>query len=146
MYHVLVPVDIDKPRAAAQVEAVRDLPNASEDVKADVLYVFEEVDMPVDGAGPAYIDELNRNLETLRKLPQTVEMVAEELEESGIETSVHSVTGEPASAILEIAEGFDVDALVLGARQRSPIGKVLFGSVAQAVILESERPITIASG
>ncbi|MFC6716994.1 universal stress protein [Natrialbaceae archaeon GCM10025810] len=144
MYHVLLPVDIDEARARAQVEAVLDLPGASESVRVDVLHVFEEIDVPADDDGRAFIDELNRNLENLRELPQTVDSVVDELEDAGVETSVHSVTADPASAILEVAEDFDVDAIVIGARRRSPVGKVLFGSVTQAVILESDRPVTVA--
>lgn len=37
-----------------------------------------------------------------------------------------------------------VDALVVGVRQRWPVGKVLFGSVVQGVVLDSGRPVVVA--
>lgn len=40
-------------------------------------------------------------------------------------------------AILELAEKDDVSTIVIGVRHRSPVGKLLLGSVAQRVILEA---------
>ena len=47
--------------------------------------------------------------------------------------------------VRHVATGDDVDAIVVGARRRSPVGKVLFGSVAQAVLLESEQPVIVTA-
>lgn len=144
MYRVLLPVGIDRTRARGQVEAVLDLPRATEEVHVDVLHVFDRIDIPTEEAGEGYIDELSRDIENARKLPQAVDTVVDGLAEAGIEAEVHSVTGDPAPAILEIADELAVDALVLGVRQRSPVGKVLFGSVVQGVILDSDRPVIVA--
>lgn len=100
--------------------------------------------MPEEEAGEGYIEELSRDLENARKLPQAVDTLVDGLAEEGVDATVHSVTGDPTTAILEIADEFDVDALVLGLRQRSPVGKVLFGSAVQAVILESDRPVIVS--
>lgn len=143
MYRVLIPIDTEEPRARAQAEAVAALPNAEEELKADLLYVFEEVDSVADEAGDFYIEEVNRNLKEYQGLPDTIDLVVEILEDAGVETAVHDVTGDPAPAILDIAEEFDAASIVLGSRRRSPVGKVLFGSVTQAVILDSDRPVTV---
>lgn len=144
MYRVLVPVDIDRARARGQVEAILDLPEAAENVHVDVLHVFERIDMPAEEAGEGYIEELSREIEDARQLPQAVDTVVDGLAEAGIEAEVHSVTGDPGPAILGVAEELAVDALVVGVRQRSPVGKVLFGSVVQGVILDSDRPVIVA--
>lgn len=144
MYRVLVPVDIDKARARGQVEAILDLPEAAENVHVDVLHVFERIDMPTEEAGGGYIEELSREIEDARRLPQAVDTVVDGLAAAGIEAEVHSVTGDPGPAILEVADELAVDALVVGVRQRSPVGKVLFGSVVQGVILDSDRPVIVA--
>ncbi|WP_255167222.1 universal stress protein [Natrononativus amylolyticus] len=144
MYRVLAPVDTDEERAQAQIDTLLDLPSATDELRVDVLYVYEEIDAPGDEAGPAYIDEINRSLKDLQGLPDTVSRVVNSLRESGVEVEAHDVTGDPASAILELADEFDVNAISLSARRRSPVGKVLFGSVTQAVILDSERPVIVA--
>ena len=46
-------------------------------------------------------------------------------------------------AILQEVETLKPDLLVIGARQRSPVGKALLGSVAQTLILDSKVPILL---
>ncbi|WP_255190655.1 universal stress protein [Natronobeatus ordinarius] len=144
MYRILIPIDIGEDRVRSQAEAVVDLPQSVDEVRADVLYVYEEIDSPADEAGSTYIEEINRNIKDLQGLPDTADLLVELLEDAGIETAVHDVAGDPATAILEVADELEVNAIVLGARRRSPVGKVLFGSVTQAVILDSECPVIVA--
>lgn len=145
MYRVLAPIDSDEPRTRAQIEAIRDLPDAGETVRVDLLHVYEEIDSPGDEAGTSYIRELNERIEDLQGTPETVGLAVEELENAGIEAEVHDVTGDPVSAILEVAEEFDVNAIAVGTRSQTPVGKVVFGSVAQGVIIDSDRPVLVAS-
>lgn len=49
--------------------------------------------------------------------------------------------GYPAREITEYADEQDARYVVIGGRKQSPVGKVLFGSVAQAILLEAERPV-----
>lgn len=143
MYRMLVPVDVDETRAGAQADAVLDVAAEMSDLQVDVLFVHEEIDAPGDEAGTAYIDAINENLQNLQGLPESTTVLVDRLREAGVDAEVHSVTGDPATAILELAAEFDVDTIVLGARRRSPVGKVLFGSVTQSVILDSDCPVTV---
>lgn len=144
MYRLLVPVDIDKTRARAQIDTILDMPHPANSIHVDVLHVFEQIDLPTEEAGEGFIDELHRDFTDMREPPQAVDTAITGLQDAGVDVTSHLVTGKPAQAILMAADELDIDALVLGVRRQSPVGKVLFGSVVQAVILDSERPVIVA--
>lgn len=48
---------------------------------------------------------------------------------------------EPAEDIVEFADEIKASMIVIGVRKRRPTGKVLFGSVAQDVILNASQPV-----
>jgi nucleotide-binding universal stress UspA family protein len=48
---------------------------------------------------------------------------------------------EPGDDIIEFAEEVGASMIIIGVRKRRPAGKLLFGSVAQHVILHAERPV-----
>jgi nucleotide-binding universal stress UspA family protein len=51
------------------------------------------------------------------------------------------VAQDVAEAVLAVAEELDAALVVLGIRRRTPVGKLLMGSVAQRVILDAECPV-----
>jgi nucleotide-binding universal stress UspA family protein len=147
MYRVLLPIDESESRARAQAEAVLELPDAGE-VVVDVVHVHEGVSSPdaewaAGGFSEEYAEQMDENLRERATLPDAVETVTALLEGADIEYEVHESVGEPAETILNAADDRDSDAIVIGVRKRSPVGKVLFGSTAQGVILDSDRPVTV---
>lgn len=54
--------------------------------------------------------------------------------------------GEPAEEIIREADREGARYVVVGGRRRSPVGKALFGSVSQSVILNADQPIVFAKG
>lgn len=48
---------------------------------------------------------------------------------------------EPAEDIVEFADEIKASLIIIGVRKRRPAGKVIFGSVAQDVILNSSQPV-----
>jgi nucleotide-binding universal stress UspA family protein len=143
MYHVLLPIDIEGDRARSQVALLESLPIDADEITATVLHVYESVDAPADEAGSAVIDEINESIEELRGVPDSVELVAARLDELGITNDRVLHVGDPAEAIQSVARDRDVDAIVLGMRKRSPVGKALFGSVSQTVLLNTDRPVIV---
>jgi nucleotide-binding universal stress UspA family protein len=59
-----------------------------------------------------------------------------------IETEIIA-SDKPAEAIAQAAERFDADAICLGSHGRSGLAETLLGSVAQAVVQSSKRPVLI---
>ena len=51
------------------------------------------------------------------------------------------LVGEPSERIIEYAKEHDASYVVVSGRKRSPVGKVLFGSVTQAILLNGDRPV-----
>ncbi|AFZ74789.1 universal stress protein [Natronobacterium gregoryi] len=146
MYRVLLAADEKESRVRTQAEAV--VQRAADDHVVDVLYVHEEVTLPdaewaVGGFFETYAEEMADAIREVDRLPASVEIAIEVLEDAGVEYAVHETVGTPAEAIVETVAEFDSDEVVLGVSKHTPVGKVLFGSVAQAVILDSDRPVTV---
>lgn len=134
MYRVLVPVDTNESRARAQAEYVADLPAADEAIEAILLFVFDESDEEIP-------DEYKR-FNTATRVG-AVRRAHERLEEAGVDADVLDDSGDPAERILKVAEERDVDAIVVGGRKRSAVGKAVFGSVALDVLRGTSLPVTV---
>lgn len=149
MYHVLLPVDRNESRARAQVEAVLDLPVAASDLTVDVVHVHKDVSTTDaewaagGGFSETFAEEMAKEVRNTDRIPSSVETAVDLLESSDYEFTVHERSGEPAEEILELAAELDSNVIILGVSGRSPVGKVLFGSVVQAIILDTDRPVTV---
>lgn len=131
MYRVLVPVDSNTSRALEQARAVTDLPSAAEDVEATLLRVFDDIAASDD---TEMID------------PTRVYAVTEAqefLEDAGITVELRGEVGDSGDRIIDVADEIDADVIVMGGPTQSPIGKVVFGSVGQYVLLNADRPVTM---
>ncbi|WP_340100073.1 universal stress protein [Salinibaculum salinum] len=127
MKDVLFGIDQDVDRAVAQVNTVLELFDA-DNIHAYLLHDF--VDNP-EGASVTQVDAVKR---------------AEELlEDAGVPVELREGSGDPAESIIESAESLDADAICIAGRKRSPAGKMLFGSVSQSVILNTQRPVLLCS-
>ncbi|QLG49330.1 universal stress protein [Natrinema halophilum] len=137
MYRVLMPVDANEDRALKQAEYVTSLPEASESVEVYLLFVFTEDS-----------DDLPKEFEKFKTASRigSIRRAQERIEEAGIEVTILENSGDTEADILKEADTYDVDSIVLGGRKRSPVGKALFGSTTQGVILNSDRPVVVTGG
>jgi nucleotide-binding universal stress UspA family protein len=86
--------------------------------------------------GDAYLDRRYANAEELA----TAEA---KLRELGVDVTIHQAvgSGDVAAELLKAPSTEDVGLIVLGLRRRSPVGKLILGSTAQRVLLESPVPV-----
>ncbi|AUV82832.1 universal stress protein UspA [Salinigranum rubrum] len=60
-----------------------------------------------------------------------------------VETHQYVRNNKPEADLLEAAAEFDADELVIGIRKRNPTSKVVFGSTAQQILLNSPVPMAV---
>lgn len=61
------------------------------------------------------------------------------------DVSFQGRVGDPAQKILEEADRRDARHIVVGGQDRTPVGKAVFGSITQSVLLNADRPVTKVS-
>ncbi|OBC09879.1 universal stress protein UspA [Mycobacterium sp. 852013-50091_SCH5140682] len=68
--------------------------------------------------------------------------VEEQLRASGVQFELQRPVGvDTVGELLRAMDRADADLLVIGIRHRSPVGKLLLGSVAQRLLLECPKPV-----
>ncbi|KQX61969.1 universal stress protein [Angustibacter sp. Root456] len=74
---------------------------------------------------------------------QELDAVVEQLTSAGVSARLEALPAgtDPAQGIIEVAEATRADVVVVGLRRRSPVGKLLLGSTAQALLLGLECPV-----
>lgn len=86
--------------------------------------------------GDALVDERYADNDQLARLSQ-------ELADSGVTVDVRrSMGADVGDQVLEVADEVSADLIVIGLRRRSPVGKLLMGSVAQRILLGAECAVT----
>jgi|SRR6478735_3924254 nucleotide-binding universal stress UspA family protein len=61
-----------------------------------------------------------------------------------LEWTLQVTTGEDVGeAVLDVVSTLDTELLVIGARRRSPVGKLFLGSVTQNIILHADVPVLV---
>ncbi|MBX0297050.1 universal stress protein [Haloarcula nitratireducens] len=107
-----------------------------DEVQVTLLYVFDELESDLGGTV---------SMREHSQVPESVTTIRDELRDSDFQVEALIAEGNPADMIVGVAADRDVDHIVVGGRQRSPAGKVIFGSVTQSVILDSDVPVTVVS-
>ena len=82
--------------------------------------------------GDALVDDRYADEEQLARL-------ADELGGAGVEVDVRrSMGADVGDQVLSVADDVSADLIVIGLRRRTPVGKLLMGSVAQRILLHAE--------
>jgi len=81
----------------------------------------------------AYHDEADNYLKSIAKL----------LEQKDIAVKTEVLAGNPAKKIIEYSSNNDVDLIIMSTHGRSGVSRIVFGSVADKVIRQTEVPILL---
>ncbi|MFI5617229.1 universal stress protein [Streptomyces sp. NPDC051567] len=86
--------------------------------------------------GDAYVD---RGFAEQKDL----DLVRRDLTELGVDFDIHQVVGgrDASEEIVELAGSSEVSLVVIGLRRRSAVGKLIMGSSAQRILLDSPCPV-----
>ena len=115
---------------------------------AEVL-VVQAVEPPVYSTppqmAPGYAPEQTARLEEQKRQAQeSVNRSEKELRAAGFEVSSRVVTAEPRTGILDVAEEWKADLIVVGSRGRTGLQRLLMGSVAESVARHAPCSVLIA--
>lgn len=108
-------------------------------VKKSMAQPVPDVGSAVSGP-PARDSGSQQELATLR---DEMDSLAQSLRGEGIEADALLLTegSDAADAFLEVARTEGVDLIVIGVRRRSPVGKLVLGSVSQDILLQADCPV-----
>jgi nucleotide-binding universal stress UspA family protein len=75
---------------------------------------------------------------------QDLERAKKHLDEQGVVSHTHLLVrgNSPGEDIVRFADENGIDEILIGVKNRSKMGKILFGSTAQYVILKANCPVT----
>jgi nucleotide-binding universal stress UspA family protein len=133
----------DKDRAEALAEAVVEVAKPSD---ADVVlaHVFTDAEFSQTAERLGFGETADPD--EVAKRHQTVRTMTKLFDDAGVKYSIRGAVGEHAEEIIDLAQDVEADRVVVGGRKRSPTGKAVFGSTAQAVMLDAPCPVTFVRG
>jgi nucleotide-binding universal stress UspA family protein len=132
----------DRDRTARLAEETIDIAGPTE-ASVVLLHAFTE-DGFEDAARKVEFDPSKEYVspDVVAKRQMSINELGERFDQAGIEYETRGVIGPPEDKIVAVAEEVGADRLFVGGRDRSPTGKAIFGSVAQAVMLSAPCPVT----
>lgn len=135
--HLLVPMDSSPMAKRALEHALSTRPDA----RVTVLYVIDYIEESYSARALIGTEKLReRAQQRAEQLFEEATEIADEFDES-IETE--AVVGDPAREIVAYAEDHDIDQIVIGSHGRSPMSRILLGSVAEDVTRRAPVPATV---
>lgn len=130
---ILFPTDGSEPAASVLEYAVRVA--AHHDATLHVLNVADTARDSLTQLRGDVVDVLEQEGERL------VSEAAERASEQGVSVVTEVLQGAPAASIVEYANGFDIDLLVMPTKGRSGLKRFLVGSVTERVVTTADVPV-----
>ncbi len=134
---ILVPMD-SSPMAKRALEHALSM---HPDAQFTVLHVIDYIEESYSARALVGTEKLReRAEERAEKLFEETQEIAESRDQK-VETE--SVVGDPSREIIRYAREHDVDQIVMGSHGRSPMSRILLGSVAEDITRRAPVPVTV---
>jgi nucleotide-binding universal stress UspA family protein len=108
------------------------------DMQVVLLRVLVLVPMPVEGTRQVVIEDLEKRR---AEAEEYLAGMARELRDKGVRVTTDVRRGEPVAEILQGAREAEADLIAMTTHGRSGLRRLLFGSVAEAVLRQAEIPV-----
>ena len=126
-------------RAPSIVEEANELGEAF-DEPVHVVHVLSRSEFV--GLERTSVTDTGKSIPTDDVLDIAEDFAREAIDEAGVDDATPvGLLGDPADEISNYADSNDARYLVIAGRKRSPVGKALFGSTVQSLMLNSETPV-----
>lgn len=109
----------------------------------DSIRALEKTVERAKAAGDELTVAILENPESDREPGDIEARVRDALDDAGFEAAVRHVEGDPGPELVNIAEREEFDQVALGGGQRSPMGKIKLGHIAEFVLLNSPVTVTL---
>ncbi|ELZ05922.1 universal stress protein [Natrialba asiatica] len=87
------------------------------------------------------VNETGGTIPTEDVVQIAADIAAEAIDRANVDATPVGLMGDPADEIDSYADDNGANYIVVAGRKRSPVGKALFGSVAQSVLLNASVPV-----
>lgn len=118
---------------------------AAGDLDVNLLHVYSEDDIEKIESMYDIDSRESRHLGAAAEHNTAVRELESELSDRGYDTVVWGGVGEAGDEIIRIATETDADFVIVGGKSRSPVGKAVFGSTSQEVLLNAPCPVVYTS-
>jgi nucleotide-binding universal stress UspA family protein len=109
----------------------------------DSFRALEQTVARAQAAGDDLTIAVLQNPESDRDVEEIVGRAHEVLEGASFAAELRQLSGDPGSQLVALAERGEFDQVVLGGGQRSPMGKIKLGHIAEFVLLNSPVTVTL---
>lgn len=69
------------------------------------------------------------------------EIAVEAITDAGVDATAVGLVGEPSNEVVKYVKNHETSYLVIGGKKRSAVGKALFGSATQSILLNADIPV-----
>jgi nucleotide-binding universal stress UspA family protein len=142
--NIVVATDGSKYSAAAASEAIGIAKRSSSKLTV-IAVVPAELSTPMDITVAMSQRELIAEKE-MHVAEQNAKAVKEAAQKEGVSAQAFVMSGKPADAVIEIAREKGADLIVVGSHGRTGLDRLLMGSVAERVIVLSDRAVLVVKG